>query len=241
MSKIMEAEDYWSDAWTRHVEAYLATAPRFGYWLARRYPKSLGYSYMEIAGGSCRDSQYLAEAGFDAVGTDFDQKTLDYLRQRFPDAEARTRREDAFAFALPDASVDVTFSNGFWVLFEDDEKVLALLKEQTRVTRRHAVFSLQNSENPGLRRQFAEKARTDNLYDIRFYGRDEIVDLMKRSGVTYKSLTLHKFGGIIDILYQPRIKGVPNPLSGIAHHIVPALYSMFPWSRTERVVCILDL
>lgn len=241
MSKIMEVEDYWSDAWTRHVEAYLATAPRFGYWLARRYPKALGYSFMEIAGGSCRDSQHLAETGFNAVGTDFDEKTLDYLRKRFPDAAGRTRREDAFAFALDDSSVDVTFSNGFWVLFEDDEKVLALLREQVRVSRRHAVFSLQNSENPGLIRQFAAKARTDNLYDIRFYGRDEIVDLVQRSGVTYKSLSLRKFGGIIDILYQPRIKGLPNPFSRIAHQIVPHLYALFPWSRTERVVCILDL
>lgn len=241
MSKVMEAEDYWSEAWTRHIEAYLATAPRFGHWLARRFPKSAGYGFMEIAGGSCRDSQYLAESGYNAVGTDFDQETLNYLQRRFPDSESRIRREDAFAFAQPDASVDVTFSNGFWVLFEDDDKVLALLREQVRVTRRYAVFSLQNADNPSLIRQFADKAKTDDLYNIRFYGRDEVMQLVKRSGVQYTSISFHKFGGILDILYQSRIKGLPNPLSGIAGQVVPALYAVFPWSRAERVVCVLTL
>ena len=240
MSKVMEDEEYWSQAWRRHVDTYLAAVPRFGYWLAARYPRRMGFSFMEIAGGSCRDSQQLAETGYRAVGTDFDEKTLEYLRMRFPGSESRIRREDAFAFDLPDRGVDVTFSNGFWVLFDDDEKVLALLREQVRVTRRHAVFSTQNADNPKLIRAFAEKAKSDDLYDIRFFGRDEVVDLVRRSGVPYKSLSLHKFGGAIDMLYERSIKGAWNPFHRLAPLVVPYLYRFLPWSRMQRVVCILD-
>lgn len=241
MTKAMESEDYWSEAWLRHIEAYLSAAPRFAHWLSKRFSKGAGLSFMEIAGGSCRDSQELYEQGYQAVGTDFDDKTLDYIRQRFPGSEKRVRREDAFAFALPDRAVDVTFSNGFWVLFEDDEKVLGLLREQVRVTRRYAIFVLQNADNPGLVRKFAEKARTDDLYEIRFFGREEVLDLVRRSGVSYKSLSLHKFGGRVDALYDQRIKGVPNVLRPLAPVIAPRLYDLLPWSQAERVVCILEL
>lgn len=241
MSKQMEDEAYWSQAWVRHIDFYLSAVPRFGYWLASRYPKGLGFSFMEIAGGSCRDSQYLYDAGYDAIGTDFDEKTLAYIRKRFPTAGDRIRREDAFALSPPDKSVDVTFSNGFWVLFEDDEKVLSLLKEQVRVTRRHAVFSIQNAENPKLRRTFAEKAKDDNLYDIRFFTREEVVALVERSGVAYRALSLRKFGGALDVLYEGSVKGLPNPFRVIAPLIVPRLYALLPWSQTQRIVCILDL
>ena len=55
-------QGFWEDAWVRHLEQYLSTPPRAGLWLAARFPLA-AWRVLELAGGSCRDSRYLAEQG----------------------------------------------------------------------------------------------------------------------------------------------------------------------------------
>jgi len=58
MSKsFFQEQTFWSDAWVRHIESYLAAPPRCGIWLMTNYGKN--HSILECAGGSCRDSRYL--------------------------------------------------------------------------------------------------------------------------------------------------------------------------------------
>jgi len=83
MHEGLQRQGFWEEAWVRHLEQYLVTPPRAGLWLHSRFRLD-GWRVLEIAGGSCRDSRYLAEQGVEAIGSDFDQKTLDYLAQRFP-------------------------------------------------------------------------------------------------------------------------------------------------------------
>ena len=236
----MENEAYWSDAWRRHIDDYLAAPPRLSYWLAQRFPDR-GLSLLQLAAGSCRDSIRLAEMGYDSIGTDFDHSTLDYIRERFPQYRDKVRHADAFDLDMPDRSVDVTVSNGFWVLFDDDEKVVQLLREQVRVSRRFAVFVTQNGENPRLRRAFAELKKSDNLYDIRFFTRVDIRRLVAASGVRYKSIKMHPFGGAPDLLFDRRIKGIPNPLRGLAPRLAARLYALLPWRKAERIITILEV
>ena len=173
-------QGFWEDAWVRHLEQYLSTPPRAGLWLAARFPLA-AWRVLELAGGSCRDSRYLAEQGVAAIGSDFDQKTLDYLARRYPASPLVLQREDASALSLADGAVDLSMHNGFWVLFGDDAKLVQLLREQARVTRRVLVALVHNADNPRVVAAFARKAQADPLYDIRFFRRGELPALSQRA------------------------------------------------------------
>lgn len=230
----MQSQRFWENAWVRHLEQYLATPPRAGMWLAARFPLA-GWSVLEIAGGSCRDSRYLADQGVDAMGSDFDQKTLDYLRQRFPNSPLKLMREDALQLSLPDAAVDLSMHNGFWVLIADDAKIVALLREQARVTRRVLVAMVHNADNPRVVSAFARKARTDPLYDIRFFRRTELPALVRAADLHPRAIRIEKFGGPVD-----RMLALPGPLGRWAAALVPCLYRFVPWRFVERVALVIE-
>lgn len=239
MNENFSQEGYWSEAWQRHIETYLQSPPRTGYWLKSRLAPS--ETILEIAGGSCRDSRYLATQGYPSLGTDFDQKTIDYLNQRFAGESFRVEREDAFKFSFADKSFDVSFSNGFWVLFEDDAFIYQLIQEQARITRKTLIVLVHNAENTRLVNLFARKAQTDDLYKIRFFRRDELKQIITHSGLRIKSLRFDKFGGVIDRLYARTILKIPNLVRPIAHSFVPQLYPLQPWQQVERIACTIEL
>lgn len=240
MSNHLSSESFWQDAWMLHIEAYLTAPPRCGYWLAAMFPDKR-LRIIEIACGSGRDSRYLAVRGYAASGTDFDGQTLDYLSRRFPDSPLQLYREDAFGFSFPDKSFDLSFSNGFWVCFRDDRQLHLLIREQERITRRYLIALVHNAENDALIAQFREKGKSDPLYDVRFFHRDELRRIIDSSGIRYKRIEFRKFGGPVDLLYATRIKRMPNLLKGVAHHIVPRLYRLQSWKSTERIACIVEL
>lgn len=235
MNEQLQRKSFWEDAWTRHIEQYLSTSPRTGFWLEHHFPVR-DWRVLEIAGGSCRDSRYLAEQGVDAIGSDFDQKTLDYLIERFPNSPLKLAREDASALSFPDKNLDLTIHNGFWVLFSDDTKIAALLREQARVTRHVLIALVHNAENPRIVAAFANKARIDPLYDIRFFHRAEILDLAKAADLVNHRVRLEKFGGPID-----RLLSLPAGLGFVAKMIVPRLYRFLPWRYVERIALVIEL
>ena len=235
MHEGLREQGFWEDAWVRHIEQYLAAPPRAGLWLHWRFPLTR-WTVLEIAGGSCRDSRYLAELGVRATGSDFDQKTLDYLAQRFPASPLALRREDAAALSLPDHAVDLTVHNGFWVLFGDDARVAALLREQVRVTRHVLVALVHNADNPRQVAAFERKAKVDPLYDIRFFRRDELLPLVQAAGLRPWRTTIEKFGGPVD-----RLLALPGVLGRLARHAVPRLYRWLPWRHVERIALVLEL
>lgn len=235
MNDDLQAQTFWQEAWVRHIERYLATPARTGFWLASRF--SLGnWRVLEIAGGSCRDARYLAEQGVDAIGSDFDAKTLAYLAHRFPGSRLHLQREDAAALTLGDKSVDLSMHNGFLVLFDDDAKVAALLREQARVTRRVLVAIVHNADNRRLKAIFARKAQTDPVYDIRFFHRAELPALVTAAGLKPRAVTLEKFGGPVD-----RLLALPGLPGRLARALVPRLYRWLPWSQVERIALVVEL
>ena len=232
-------DEYWSKAWAQHIESYLLAPPRTGYWLASQFLTSL--SVLEIAGGSCRDSRYLASQGFKAIGTDFDQKTLDYLAKRCLDSSLLMQREDAFSLSFSDKSIDLSFSNGFWVLFENDQQIYSLIHEQARITKKYLISLVHNIENTKLVSLFKELSIHAPLYDIRFFHREELLDIVNSSGIEYKSISIGKFGGPIDKLLASTIKEIKNPVQSFARKLVPHMYNFQSWKITERVVCVIEL
>lgn len=235
MHEGLQAQSFWEEAWVRHLEQYLRAPPRAGLWLEARFPLA-DWRVLEIAGGSCRDSRYLAERGVDAIGSDFDERTLGFLRHRFPASPLKLAREDAGALSLPDKAVDLTVHNGFWVLFSDDARVLELLREQARVTRHVLVALVHNAGNPRVVAAFARKAKTDPLYDIRFFHRTELPSLVQAAGIRPRGVRIDKFGGPID-----RLLTVQGVFGRLARVVVPRLYRLLPWRFVERIALVVEL
>lgn len=230
-----QKDKFWSKAWKRHIETYLSVPPRTGFWIKSNFPGN--FSVLEIAGGSCRDSRYLANNGYHAIGSDFDQVTIDYLRSRFPESRLPLQKEDAFRLSFSDNSFDITFSNGFWILFDDNKDITALIKEQARVTSKYMISLIHNGENHRLIETFKQKATKDPLYKIRFFNRSEISGLFKESGIHYKSLKIKKFGGPADRFYSKKIK----KLIPLSEKTITSLYKFQPWSKVERLAVIAEL
>ena len=145
-------------------------------------------------------------------------------------------REDASAMSLPDRSVDLSFHNGFWAYFSDDARLLALLREQARVTRRVLAALVHNADNPRVVAAFARKAKTDPLYDIRFFRAAELAPLVQAAGLAPRTLGIEKFGGPVD-----RLLALHGVFGRLARAIVPRLYRFLPWSQVERIALVLEL
>lgn len=237
LNKSIESVEYWSDSWVHHIEKYLAAPPRGGIWLSY-YFSNKSLSFLECAGGSCRDSRYLFENGRQSKGTDFDEKTLDYVAKKFANLKFPLRKEDAFALSFDNNSIDVVFHNGFWIYF-DDYKIANLLKEQARVSKKFAVALIHNKHNRGLVTQFKELSIKDDLYKIRFFDIKTLESILKSSGIKFRSVKYEKFGGPIDRLFTLE-KRIPS-LSPLVRWIVPRLYRYQPWNKVERIAMVIEL
>lgn len=196
-------------------------------------------SILECAGGSCRDSRYLAVNGVDATGSDFDQKTVDYLQQRFPNSPLKMLRLDAFSTNLEKNSFDVVFNNGFWVLFESDKKIAELLNEQIRVAKELAIVLVHNKKNKRLMDIFKKKSEQDSLYNIRFFDREDLEKICSLVGIASDSISFEKFGGPVDRIYG--LAKIFPWLANVIYAITPKLYRFQPWSRVERIALIIKV
>lgn len=234
-----DTQQFWETAWVRHLEQYLASPPRTGHWLMQALPLN-GHTVLEIAGGSCRDSRFLATQGINCTGSDFERKTLEYLENRFKNSPLKLRQADGFALPFHDNEFYASFHNGFWVLFSNAD-VRKLAVEQARITQRYMVILVHNKCNSELMDTFAQKAKTDELYRIRFFEPDEVIDIVRSSGIKIKSLSIQKFGGLADTLYSPAFGGTSKVVQGLKNTLIPRLYKVQPWSKVERVACVIEL
>jgi len=237
---INNTKKFWQESWIQHIESYLKAIPRAGIFISNYFTTSK--KVLEIAGGSCRDSRYLANSGFDATGSDFDENTLTYLQEeRFPNDKLNYSREDAFGFTFEDSSFDLVFHNGFFIYFNNQE-INNMLKEQERVSKKYIVMFVHNVENKTLVKTFDEKSKKDDLYKIRFFDKYEIEQIIKKSGIDYKNIKILKFGGFFDVFYKKFLKNkIPNILYPISRYIIPKMYQFQKWENTERICCVVEI
>ena len=227
----------WNRIWEEYIEKYLSTPPRVGVWIKNKF-SSKKLSILEIAGGSCRDSMYLHLLGYNSVGSDLNYKVLSLIRKKFSNITFKLIQTDAFNLSFKDNSFDIVFSNGLLIYFWNDEDIFNLLKEQMRVARRYVVSIVHNKENDELVKKFAKLKEKDPLYDIRFFTREELLDIANKLQIKGKVL-VEKFGGPADYLYLFE-KKIPA-LRSVVRWLVPKLYHFQPWTRVERIVLIIEL
>lgn len=240
MSAGFGEEGFWVDQWQQKLEGYLRAPPRAGIFIRSLLGERVS-STLELGAGSCRDSLHLGELGYKATASDFNQRTMDFLRTRFPAAGVQFSVDDSRKLGFEDAAFDLVFHNGLIVCFDDDADVHAILREQFRVARRYALILVHNGENPRLRAQFAALGRDDALYRIRFYTRADVQRVLADAGLKPRSLQFLKFGGPADAFYGERIRGIPNPLLRAAPSFVNSLYPLQPWHRVERIAALAEL
>ena len=237
---LINREKFWEESWIKHLDEYLNAIPRAGIFLENYFHNVSGI--LEIAGGSCRDSRYLANNGYKVIGSDFDEKTLSYLEKKFPNDKLKYSKEDAFHLTFSDNSFDLVFHNGFFIYFNNND-IYKMLREQERVAKKYIVIFVHNKENQKLVEIFKNKSEEDDLYKIHFFEKDEIVNIIRKSGIKVKSIKIKKFGGVFDRLYNSKsIKRVfPNILYPFSKFLVPRLYQLQSWKNSERICCIVEL
>lgn len=133
---------------------------------------------LEVGAGSFRDMAELRRRGIDCEGMDFSLEAVARAKRQFPDFASAIHHASAFAMPFSDNEFDVTYHNGFWVLFSN-EKIRPLVTEQARISRRRMIATVHNAHNAQFVDYFARKKQDDPLYDIRFFEMDELADLMR--------------------------------------------------------------
>lgn len=173
--KLVTSAD-WDSKWTGIFEHYQHDL-RHAYYIdaVRRKDES---RILEIAAGSFRDIARLNKNHIEGYGMDFSQEAVTLAQKYYPALAPRFSQRDAFNLGFEDNYFDLTYHNGFWVLFQDEEiKKLAI--EQARVSRQRMIVTVHNGHNKNFKHYFESKRATDNLFDIRFFEVDEITALMK--------------------------------------------------------------
>lgn len=218
----------WDGLWRRHFEEYQGDL-RHAYYIAavrRRQERRL----LEIAAGSFRDVAALNRWGVFCEGVDFSAESVEQARAIFPAWSGRIKKMDAARLDYPDGAFDVTYHNGFWVLF-DDAQIAKFGAEQARVTRSRMVATVHNAHNHPFKEKFLEWSKTDPLYRIRFFGIDEVASLMTR--FCRRVTVLPVGGGMIDVL-------IARKLGPGAVRLAYRLRGRFRRSleNSERLMCI---
>jgi len=134
---------------------------------------------LEIAAGSFRDMAALNRWGVVCEGMDFSAESVVLAKKQFPDISKKIHQMDGFAFQFQDKEFDLTYHNGFWVLFNDTDIDL-LAKEQARISKYRMIATVHNAHNVQFKNYFKMKAENDPLFRIRFFYEKEIRNIMSK-------------------------------------------------------------
>lgn len=167
--------DSWDEKWSEIFNHYQKDTRHAYYIDAVRCRKEK--RILEIAAGSFRDISRLNKSGVEGYGVDFSAEAVALAKEYYPHIAEHFKTMDAFNLDYPDKVFDLTYHNGFWVLF-DDESILKLAREQARVTQRRMIATVHNAHNTSFKEYFERQAAVDPLFNIRFFEHDEISELM---------------------------------------------------------------
>ncbi|PKM28734.1 MAG: SAM-dependent methyltransferase [Gammaproteobacteria bacterium HGW-Gammaproteobacteria-11] len=176
VSKLSSPRD-WDLKWAEVFDKYQADL-RHAYYI-RALKCRNERSLLEIAAGSFRDMAALNRMRVNCSGADFSPEAVSLAKERFPALASQMFEMDAFRFNFPDQAFDLTYHNGFWGLFSDEE-IDQLAREQARVTRGRMIATVHNAHNTSFKEYFDRVVETDPLFNIRFFHKDEIASIMSR-------------------------------------------------------------
>jgi len=184
---IFEEPIFWKDQWEVKSKKYLKGKPLLGYEIEKLISKNILLNIntiCEIASGSARDSLYLGKI-FSVTATDKFTTGFKYAEEiaKKNGSNVSFKQEDALKLSFPDNSFDLVFHNGFFILFSDNIKIIALLKEQIRISKKYVMIVVHNKWDfyGRLRiKHFAKKG--DSLFEFRWWSLKEIKKLIKPFG-----------------------------------------------------------
>lgn len=171
-------QNFWNKTWDKYADIYTSSISRQAYYLYFLLPDIKIDKILELGAGSYRDTAKLNEWGYECHGIDFSKKAHKIACQNYPDFQKNLHCDDAFNLKWLDKTFDITFHNGFFVCFEDNQEIKLLLKEQVRVTKKIVVCTVHNSYNQSLIEKFKHKSHEDSLYKIRFFKEEELLSIM---------------------------------------------------------------
>lgn len=131
--------------------------------------------------------------GYHTVATDYSLSVLKMAKGYFHKSNniMNFANSDAFDISFKSKSFYLSFHNGFFICFNDDAIIRKLISEQIRVTSKMVVTTVHNKLNNNMINIFKEKAKSNKLYDVRFYYPEEIESLMKPY---FKNIRIFPFG-----------------------------------------------
>jgi len=237
----LNKKEFWEESWVKHMHSYLNAPPRTGHFIEAYFGVSIN-SILEIGGGSCRDSRYLAEKGYKVTASDFDEKTITYLKSKFENPIVKYIVADAFNLCFEKKTFDLVFHNGLFIYFQDDLDLYKMIREQAKVSSKYILIIVHNKTNTVLVKKFKRLSKEDKLYDIRYFEPEEIKNIVMNSGIKYKKIELLKFGGMVDIIYRKILRRfMPAALKSYVDKIMPKIFQFESWRTVERVVCLVEL
>ena len=134
---------------------------------------------IELAAGSFRDTGALNAMNINCYGIDYSSKSVSLAKKQFQPIADKLSEQDAFNTDFSDKSFDLSFHNGFWVHFSDNNDIIRLIQEQARITKYRMIAIVHNAHNRQFVEYFDKLKQNDPLYKIRFFEMEEITELMK--------------------------------------------------------------
>ena len=184
-NSILRNEKDWDIKWKDIFDNYQKDN-RHAYYI-RALKRKEEKNILEIAAGSFRDMGALCKWGFSCNGVDYSSESISRAKLQFPNFKEKIHKMDAFNFDYKDDTFDLTFHNGFWGLYNNDE-ILRLAKEQARISKYRMIATVHNAHNNSFKLYFDKMKERDALYNVRFFQIDEITALM--SSVCSKILVI---------------------------------------------------
>ncbi|MFV3307718.1 class I SAM-dependent methyltransferase [Pseudomonas sp. NY15181] len=230
--KLITAKD-WDQKWQEIFNRYQNDI-RHAYYIdavRKRHEKRV----LEIAAGSFRDIVQLTKLGVEGHGIDFSPESVALAKKLYPSLQERFLVMDAFDLQYPDNHFDVSFHNGFWGLFSDEE-IVRMAKEQARVTKGRIIATMHNAHNQAFADYFNSQKKIDPLFNIRFFTIDQMREIL---GKVARKVTIIPVGKSNRLREDWFIRhGLHNPL---------LINCVFKFSGirylecSERLMCIAEL
>ena len=175
MKKYLTELEWWDKEWQNIFDSYQKDT-RVSYYINSLLEGN--EKVLEIAAGSFRDTNHLNNFGVDVYGCDFSNSSVQMAKEKFLNLSDRIEIMDAFNLNYGDKFFDVTYHNGFWVCFKDNEQIKKLLYEQIRVTKKMVCAIVHNKHNKNFIEYFNKKVEQGNkLFDVRFFDFEELLEI----------------------------------------------------------------
>ncbi|MCJ1886626.1 class I SAM-dependent methyltransferase [Pseudomonas sp. LA21] len=175
-AKLITAKD-WDEKWQEIFNLYQNDI-RHAYYIdavRRRHETRV----LEIAAGSFRDIVQLTKRGVEGHGIDFSPESVALAQKLYPSLQERFQVMDAFDLQYPDNHFDISFHNGFWGLFSDED-IDRMAREQARITKGRMIVTVHNAHNHAFAELFNSEKQRDPLFNIRFFTLDQMHGILSK-------------------------------------------------------------